>query len=232
MIDWEDIHPDFTDELQKEWEERGFDYYDCKGYIDKNLEPKEADFANYLYYQGYYFYGSGSLAGWPEERVAKKIKELREEYTRWKNAGITSEFAFQWQNIGFTYEQIKEWLEIGLQPSDYEFAAYLRSRNYAQQSFNLDQLKKEFNAWRKNVLAQEYLNCCHLKPKRKSIKILDVKNKNLTGSLDLSDFLSLEILDCWGNKLTDLKLDNCRQLRMLNCNDNRLTTLTWLIQAN
>jgi len=67
--------------------------------------------------------------------------------------------------------------------------------------------------------------CCYTKTKRNSVKILDIKDKNLIGSLNLSDFVNLEILDCWGNQLTDLKLDNCQQLRILNCNDNQLTNL-------
>ncbi|CAH1755675.1 7412_t:CDS:10 [Entrophospora sp. SA101] len=69
--------------------------------------------------------------------------------------------------------------------------------------------REEYDALQKNI---EYLDCCYPKIKRKTITILDVREKNLTGSLDLSDFVNLE-------------LDNCRQLRILNCNDNQLVNL-------
>ena len=71
MINWEDVHKDFTPELQKEWEEMGFDYEEVKEWISIGLQVNETDFANYLQEQGYT----------PELCLEHaSIKELREEY--------------------------------------------------------------------------------------------------------------------------------------------------------
>ena len=52
------------------------------------------------------------------------------------------------------------------------------------------------------VNVQEYLNKNY---QDKSIKQLDLSNKNLEGELDLSDFPNLEELYCSNNQLTNLK---------------------------
>lgn len=49
MVNWEDIHPDFTEELQKDWEDFGFGYEETKKWIvEKKLVPKDAIFAYHL----------------------------------------------------------------------------------------------------------------------------------------------------------------------------------------
>ena len=52
------------------------------------------------------------------------------------------------------------------------------------------------------------------KPYR-NILLLDISDKNLTGSLDLNDFVNLELLSCFSNKLTDLKLGDKVKLTSL-----------------
>ncbi|CAH1766990.1 24152_t:CDS:2 [Entrophospora sp. SA101] len=61
--------------------------------------------------------------------------------------------------------------------------------------------------------------------KKNTVKRLNVDGKNLTGKLDLSDFVNLEVLDCHHNGLTTLNITNCRQLKILHCYDNKLTDL-------
>jgi hypothetical protein len=48
MTDWKGIHLDFTFELQKEWESKGFSYKECKEWIDVGMKTTEADFCAWL----------------------------------------------------------------------------------------------------------------------------------------------------------------------------------------
>ena len=48
MTNWKEIHPDFTLELQKEWENRGFDYEKTKEWINVNIGINDYNFASYL----------------------------------------------------------------------------------------------------------------------------------------------------------------------------------------
>src|ERR1043165_5169491 len=75
------------------------------------------------------------------------------------------------------------------------------------------------------VNAQEWLDRNYPEEERKEITKLDIGNKSLESSLDLSDFVNLEELDCRDNKLTELRLNNCLKLKRLYCHDNRLIEL-------
>ncbi|CAH1760795.1 20978_t:CDS:2 [Entrophospora sp. SA101] len=59
MTDWTDIHDDFTDELQSQWEK---------------YEPEDADFAFYIEKQGYTVDDV--------ERKEGRINKLRDKYDR------------------------------------------------------------------------------------------------------------------------------------------------------
>ena len=58
-----------------------------------------------------------------------------------------------------------------------------------------------------------------------NVEGIDLSFKNLSGSLDLSNFGSLKKLDVTGNNLTSLNLDNCSSLEELDCSFNKLTAL-------
>ena len=58
-----------------------------------------------------------------------------------------------------------------------------------------------------------------------NVEGIDLSFKNLSGSLDLSNFGSLKRLDVTGNNLTSLNLDNCSSLEKLDCSFNKLTAL-------
>lgn len=58
-----------------------------------------------------------------------------------------------------------------------------------------------------------------------NVESIDLSFKNLSGSLDLSNFSSLKKLDVTGNNLTSLNLDNCSSLEELDCSFNKLTSL-------
>lgn len=72
------------------------------------------------------------------------------------------------------------------------------------------------------VNAQEWLD----KKIKREITSLEFKNQNLSGDLDLRDFVNLEELVCSENQLTSLNLNNCENLRRLHCSANCLTKLS------
>lgn len=74
--------------------------------------------------------------------------------------------------------------------------------------FELESLKKQ------GIKASDWLDRFYPK-NRDEISSLDLANKNLTGELDLNDFVNLEWLNCSSNQITSLKLDDCRKIREL-----------------
>ncbi len=58
-----------------------------------------------------------------------------------------------------------------------------------------------------------------------NVENIDLSFKNLSGSLDLSNFSSLKKLNVTGNNLTSVNLDNCSSLEELDCSFNKLTSL-------
>ena len=50
MINWKEIDSNFTPELQKEWEEGGFDYVSARDWIHVGLPVTEIDYARWLKY--------------------------------------------------------------------------------------------------------------------------------------------------------------------------------------
>lgn len=81
------------------------------------------------------------------------------------------------------------------------------------------------------VNAQEWLDKEYPQAQRKEIKKLDISNKDLEGSLNLDDFISLEELRCFGNRLTSLDLKNCRKLEEIHCFSNEISEIK-LIKLN
>jgi hypothetical protein len=54
---------------------------------------------------------------------------------------------------------------------------------------------------------------------------IDISHKFLTGTLDLSDFSGLRVLECQWNNLTAINLNGAGELEELYCNNNNLTAL-------
>nr|CAG8441224.1 6562_t:CDS:2 [Entrophospora candida] len=67
---------------------------------------------------------------------------------------------------------------------------------------------------------------------RPLIKELYLRNKNLEGQLNLSDFINLERLDCSSNQLTSLNLVNLKHLKVLYCDNNYLENIDFLNHLN
>jgi len=68
------------------------------------------------------------------------------------------------------------------------------------------------------------------KEERKDIYALKIKNGNLEGYLDLSDFIKLRELSCSNNKLTGINLSNNKKLELINCSNNLLTDIDFSCQ--
>jgi len=148
MTDWTDIHPDFTEELQVEWEGFGFDYDQVEEWITVcGLEPKDAEFAIYIGDKNFII----------SELKSDELAELREDYNKaigkgvndtikttslkrkieevidpsdksWKNIKLdfTPELVQEWQKHGFSREETSDWINIGMGITDTEFCAWLR----------------------------------------------------------------------------------------------------------
>ncbi|CAG8744841.1 13190_t:CDS:1, partial [Cetraspora pellucida] len=77
--------------------------------------------------------------------------------------------------------------------------------------------------------AQRYLTKylkehCPLQEK-KDITILDISEKDLAGSLNLTGFNILKAIICGKNKISGLNISQCSNLEMLDCSHNKLSSL-------
>jgi len=73
---------------------------------------------------------------------------------------LTEEQTRLWQNSNFTPSQTQDWLSIGLQPTDHQFATYLRDQKHltpetALNQANYEQLKQEFLVYQQFQVQQE-----------------------------------------------------------------------------
>jgi len=77
------------------------------------------------------------------------------------------------------------------------------------------------------VNAQEWLDKEYPKNERRETSSLYITSNELTGSLDLSDFVNLEVLACVDNQLVSLNVNNCSRLKKINCSENNFTSLNF-----
>lgn len=141
--DWKGIHPDFTEELQKEWEERGFTYEETKEWIKIGLWPE-----NYESTRGWKDRGFSPNSKWVKldfrhdeynvadflrwkgyqpEQASNNLDELRKECD---NEGfaeaqsgivggrIIKTYQQLWEKNGFTYQDAQQWIKAGFKPND------------------------------------------------------------------------------------------------------------------
>jgi hypothetical protein len=178
MVNWKDLHENFTPELQKEWEDRGFTYEECKKWINiVGLQPKGAEFAWWLKIRlidltdletvlNY----KGNLADlevflWEEyERINNKQRGKKIERDQiflnlnyWGSINIDFEkqgqgvntYELLWKKRGFNYEQCKKWIDAGLGINDYDYVCWLRDiKKYTPEWF--------FNYENKKKIRKEY----------------------------------------------------------------------------
>ena len=94
----------------------------------------------------------------------------------------------------------------GLTERDFELAFYLKSKDYKLEGLSFEKAKESGiqQIKKDGIQAQDWLDVFYPKEQRKEKKKLWIDEKNLIGSLDLSDFTELEELWCSRNKLTSL----------------------------
>lgn len=175
MTDWINIHPDFTEELQAEWEGYGFDYDQVEMWIKEyGFSLYDAEFAIYL----------GDMNLIISDLESNELDKLRNDYNeavrknfaafatkepslkrkseemvdprdkRWKNVerGFTPELVQEWQIYGFDYEEIKDWISTGLKITDADFCAWLRDKKRVDNEWvlncgDLEQLQSEYQQY-------------------------------------------------------------------------------------
>lgn len=74
-------------------------------------------------------------------------------------------------------------------------------------------------------IAQDWLDENYLLEWRDTVENLDVSKEELTGTLNLNDFVNLVELKCSNNQLSELIISDCKKLKKLNCGNNKLVSL-------
>ncbi|MCE8163159.1 MAG: serine/threonine-protein kinase [Candidatus Moeniiplasma glomeromycotorum] len=250
MTNWKEIHKDFTEELRKEWISKNIRYEECKAWIDIGLDPTDANYAAWLesirwkdrdnkqleakiisYLESLENKQSLSLSNKTKTNIKRKLKTEynKSEYKKWVDIHKNFSYYYQdeWKKLDFTYQTAKSWIEAGLEPENHDLVIYARWKGYQFQQIKKGELKKEYENWKENPPAQEYLDFTYPCSERKQIRELELNawNEGLTGELNLNDFTNLEKLNCFLNQLTFLNLSKCSKLVELNCNENNLNEL-------
>lgn len=145
----------------------------------------------------------------------------------------------EWKRRNFTLELFKELNKIDFKytnegKKNFEKSYYLSvNRTIPTNQWELEKLEE------KGFLAQNWIDIIYPQNKiylfnddeynkgkmRYEITHLKLSDLNLIGSLDLSDFINLEKLDCSTNQLTELILSNNNKLKKVNCYSNLLTKI-------
>ncbi|WNE40864.1 MAG: hypothetical protein mread185_000321 [Mycoplasmataceae bacterium] len=159
----------------------------------------------------------------------------------WKELGLTYQDAREWikvgfkpkdynnieswKNLGFTSKKAREWISAGLLIHEYRLANELEQRKITPRH-----LAKQLKGRRD---AQGWLDVFYPKEEREStVHRLNISQENLTGSLKISDFPNLTILNCSLNQITKLTITNCPKLETLYCHSNQLSDLNFLMNLN
>jgi serine/threonine protein kinase len=101
-------------------------------------------------------YGSLSIEPIDFTKFNLKDKENSANQDNWTNINpnFTSELTHSWQNLNFTHSQTQDWINAGLQPTDYNFCAWLRD----EVKIDAEQLLNEGSNEELRELFQEYEN--------------------------------------------------------------------------
>ncbi|RHZ36158.1 leucine-rich repeat domain-containing protein [endosymbiont GvMRE of Glomus versiforme] len=242
---------------QKLWIEQGFNYQftqEWKETLGKGFKP-ESDWAFCVWLRDEKHLSSHEVQQqgnleilkteyqkvWTDTHpdfAEKEYSGSKTNQQHWEEAGLTYQDAQAWILINFgpndhwvvkdwkyhsfTPQQVQDWKDIGLDEDNYEFAVYLRYKGHQPSpDLNLEKLEKEFH------IVQNYLDTIFPKKKREEIAKLDISRKNLTGSLDLNDFVNLERLNCSDNQLSHLYLTNYNKLIEIKCSSNKLKAINF-----
>ena len=91
----------------------------------------------------------------PQEK--ENWTDIHEDFGKKEYPWIGKTYQQEWEERGFAYQEAKEWIAVGLELNEYKLVAYARWKNYLC-TVNLAELRKEYENWRINPQAQEYLD--------------------------------------------------------------------------
>ncbi|CAG8686033.1 8618_t:CDS:2, partial [Racocetra fulgida] len=144
------------------------------------------------------------FTGLQEIHISPQVNETKLTF---KNQGENIKIIRN-KKAGITHQEAAEWIKLGFEPKYFWNVSYQPSSN-----LDLEQLRIEFTT------PQNYLSCFYpQKIGTKKMIYLNIRGKNLTGELDLSDFPNLETLDCRSRlekELETLALNNPDKSKVL-----------------
>jgi Leucine-rich repeat (LRR) protein len=232
------------------WVKRGFDYQETMKWIEILGWQSDIDFVFWLKEER-------KLTPQKFQQI-RKLENLKQEYQKlWTDISMDFDeehywwkiYQEEWKKKGFSYQEVGKWIASGLKSNEAEFADYLKKEDHQPDATNLEVLRKKFyhdaqiwlDEWypKDGVCKDEYIVSSgekylnnNLDKTRDQITELNLCEKNLTGSLDLSTFPNLTKLYIWRNKITSLNLADLNKLEELFCNINDLTSLDFLNDLN
>jgi len=116
---WKDVGEEFTEILQKEWENRGFDHKEAKEWIESGFKPSDYDLIFYLKRKG---------CQPSDPDLEESVKEVS-----WKD--IRPDFKCvhrrKWEDSGMDYEETKKWVELGFKPYDLYLIKEWKKRGFS-----------------------------------------------------------------------------------------------------
>lgn len=197
----------FTEEITQQWINKGFNKESCQKWLSIGVKFEEYEFAAFLEKQGY-------TAEWCSKRC--DMKKLQEEYINdwsWKSIhpDFTPELREEWEDWGFDYHETKKWIDKDLRPENDAAFAYL-----------LSFLKRDQKSEEKEYDIQNYLDKEYPPEKRDEVIKINIYDRNLSGSLIIEDWVSLETIKCAFNQLTSLRLCKLPKLKKIYCSNNKI----------
>jgi len=186
MTDLTDIHPDFTEELQKGWEQFDLNPKEVKEWIDAGLNPKEFDLFFHIESEGYEiddikddiekrgglldklrreFYENKKENEESEGEIETKIIKKRRTERDWTDIdpGFTPELIQKWKDCGFDWEGTKDWIDSGMKPNDAGFCAWLRDevKFDSDRVLNYEYVENLREQYREYLLAAQQIQTGH-----------------------------------------------------------------------
>jgi hypothetical protein len=145
MVNWKNIHPEFTEELQKDWENKGFSYEEVEKWKKTLGQIEPFDYFFYTWLRDAKNLTSQEVNIDGKEELRKEYNALwenihwefrKKEYT-WPN----NTYQQKWEKEGFFYEEAKQLIAIGFSPSD-----LWKAKAWKNYDFNFQQTKEWINA--------------------------------------------------------------------------------------
>jgi Leucine-rich repeat (LRR) protein len=210
MTNWKSIHPDFTPELQKEWEEKGFSYEKCKRWIDTGLisPTADVDFAKWL---------RDDLHSSPEwfsyyHDNDDKLRNLKFKYFQ-KRIGVYEEKNYAKRIINDSTLSLWE----KTQYITNNWVNELNDKGWLRFDPPLKNAEQWLSGWTESSIGKHEA--------RKSPVDWTIERRIIKGSLNLKGFISLRKFECQNNRLTNLDLTDSPNLEKIICPFNDLNKL-------